>query len=92
MLTAEQKLKQLLVYRILDERLEDPEEVDDRYDEIWTGELRDEDDRNYEDALQDAKSELRHSGEETNIGARYCSRHYDCHEVAAEMLDGSYVG
>lgn len=41
--------------------------------------------------LYDARSELRCSGEETNIPAPY-SRHYESDSVAAKMPDGSWVG
>lgn len=82
-LTAAQKLKQLIIYRATDgmERLEAGDAIDARYEEL-----------DNEDALQDYSSELRYEGEQTYLSDRYSSRHYECHEVAAEMLDGSFVG
>lgn len=41
--------------------------------------------------LQDAISEIRNSGEETDIPAPY-SRHYESKSVAAKMPDGRWVG
>ena len=46
---------------------------------------------NQDGGLQDATSEVRCSGEETNIKAPY-SRNYECNSVAAKMPDGTWVG
>ena len=87
-MTPEQKLKHLVLLKSvalgappLPEGI-DAETIDNLYDE------RDqEDDGN----LQDARSEVRCSGEETNLSAPY-SRNYESDAVAAQYLDGSWIG
>lgn len=87
-MTPEQKLKHAILllaakqeYITLQDGLEiTSENVDELYDE---------NDQDWE--LQDARNEIRCSGEETGIGAPY-SRHYESDSVAAQMPDGSWVG
>ena len=50
------------------------------------------DDEEYPDEMQDARDDIRGSGEETNIPERKWLGHYESKEVAAEMNDGSWVG
>ena len=45
------------------------------------------------DALvQDELYEFREGEVETGIPSKNYSRHYECHEVASQMVDGSWVG
>lgn len=43
-------------------------------------------------ALQDARYEMRESGQETGLPARHHSRHYESDEVAVKYIDGTWVG
>ncbi|MDD2711337.1 MAG: hypothetical protein PHU77_00315 [Simplicispira sp.] len=87
-MTPEQKLKHLVLLKSVDlgaPPLPDgvnAETIDDLYDERYE-----------EDGgeLQDARSEVRCSGEETDIAAPF-SRHYESDSHAAQYLDGSWVG
>lgn len=87
-MTPEQKLKHAILLRAVEmENIELPaglaiteENVDALYDE---------NDQDWE--LQDARNEIRCSGQETNIPAPY-SRHLESDSVAAQMPDGSWVG
>lgn len=87
-MTPEQKLKHAILLKAhemdcicLPEGLAiNADNVDDLYeksDEGWE--------------LQDARNEIRCSGEKTNIPAP-SSRHYESDSVAAKMPDGSWVG
>lgn len=80
---ASEKLLQKLVHMVTGLVLDTPEAVREQYRAIQ------EDDRC--DALQDAESELRGGECETGLPAP-SSRHYESREVAARMLDGSWVG
>ncbi|MFM2252019.1 MAG: hypothetical protein RJB68_356 [Pseudomonadota bacterium] len=51
--------------------------------------LYEENDQDYE--LQDSRNEVRCSGTETGLKAPY-SRHYESDAVAAQYVDGSWVG
>lgn len=88
-MTPEQKLKHLVLLKSVDfgaEPLPEPitaETIDELYDEC---------EGNDGGELQDARSEIRSSGEETDgIDSPY-SRHYESHAVACQYLDGSWVG
>ncbi|WP_238920904.1 hypothetical protein [Achromobacter xylosoxidans] len=87
-MTPEQKIKYLILVRraeLADESspVLTAETVDKVYEEA---ELND------DGSLQDARSEVRSSGEETGLPVRFSSRHYESDEVAAQALDGSWVG
>ncbi len=43
-----------------------------------------------EEAVRDAEYEFRQSGQETGLPARSHSRHYECDEVAAQILSRTY--
>ena len=45
----------------------------------------------YDDWVSDYRNELRPGTEKTNLACEY-SRHYESVSVAAQMLDGSWVG
>jgi len=55
----------------------------DNIDEVW-------DDN--DDLVQDELYEFREGEVETGIPSKNYSRHYECHEVASQMVDGSWVG
>lgn len=87
-MTPEQKLKHLVLLKSVDlgaNPLPDgvnAETIDDLYDERYE-----------EDGgeLQDARSEIRCSGEKTNLSTP-SSRHYESDAVATQYLDGSWIG
>ena len=79
-MTPTEKLRQKWVHLMTGETIADPAAVDKRLDEL---------DRECETG--DALEELRGSGVATGLIAPY-SRHYESKAVAAEMLDGSWVG
>jgi hypothetical protein len=80
-MTASDKLKQRILYDATGVRHEGPEAVQAAWDD------RDE----YDDAVNDATNELRSGEEETGLPCDW-SRHYESKSVAAQMLDGSWVG
>lgn len=75
-----EKLKQKLVFMACGERLDAPGDIRDKFDALVS-----------DDALSDAESELRSGEEETGLPCPG-SRHYESKSVAAQMLDGSWVG
>lgn len=79
-MTAEQKVKWLILKTIMPEIVYPCENID----ELW-------DDAEDEDELQDARYEVRESGVPTELECEY-SRHYDSEAVAAKLPDGSWVG
>ena len=87
-MTPEQKLKHLVLLKSVHFGAEPlpyevtAENVDALYEERFIAD---------DGELQDARSEIRCSGENTNIGAPM-SRNYESNSVAAEYLDGSWVG
>ncbi len=83
-MTPTEKLMQKVIHAATGEIIHDPAEVQKRYQEM-------EEDRNTADARYDAESNLRGCGEPTGLPCDY-SRHYESESVAAEMLDGSWVG
>lgn len=83
-MTAQEKLKQKLIHMVTGERLEDPAAITQRYNGFV------DDDGLYE-ALQDAEGVLRRGTHETGLPCE-SSRHYSSRAVAAQMLDGSWVG
>jgi hypothetical protein len=82
--TVQEKLMQKLVFMVAGERIEDPAAVTKRYKEFIA------DDELY-DARCEAESELRRGTHETGLPCE-SSRHYSSRAVAAQMLDGSWVG
>lgn len=88
MLTAEQKVKHLIMTRAIDMGYFDynlSDITEENLEEVW--ELGCED-----CSLQDAKSEVRQGDRETNIPCDY-SRHYETKSVAAYCeWDNSWVG
>lgn len=87
-MTPAQKLKHLVLLKSVQLGAEplpevvNAENVDALYDEREANDGGD---------LQDARSEIRCSGEETNLSTPF-SRHYESDAVAAQYLDGSWVG
>ena len=89
-MTPEQKLKHLILIKHASygndytvPEVVTAETIDEQYEQA-----------NEEDggwALQDARSEVRCSGIETDIPAP-SSRHYESESVAAQYIDGSWVG
>lgn len=86
-MTPEQKIKHLILLRHVEfTGIALPEVTAENIDEVYE-EIDGED---Y--ALQDARYEMRESGEETGLPTRHHSRHYENDEVAVEYIDGSWVG
>lgn len=48
--------------------------------------------KEFGDSVQDAREDVRQSGQETGLPTNEWSRHYECESVAAKMSDGSWVG
>ncbi len=89
-MTPEQKLKQLILARAADSLGVPRPVVDaDTVDEVWY-DLECDAGPRYS-AIDQAASDLRSSGIPTGLRAEY-SRHYESEAVAAQMLDGSWVG
>jgi hypothetical protein len=82
-LTAPQKLMQKLVFMVSGERCQTAEEIEARYEELLGPQ--------HIDQLQQAQEEVRPGTEETELPCEY-DRHYESKSVAAQMLDGSWVG
>ena len=83
-MTAKEKLMQMLVYIVTGDRMEDAEAIAKRYKGFV-------DDDNLYDAQREGESELRRGTHETGLPCD-TSRHYSSRAVAAQMLDGSWVG
>ena len=91
-LTAEQKIKALIIYEAHDYEKADTnsidiksaEELEDLYDE-----LKGSDD--FGNAMYDAMQELQCSGVETGTTPTITSRHYEIDSTAVKALDGSWV-
>jgi len=86
-MNPEQKLRHLVLIK---QQSWDPDflvGVEITFDNV--DELYEENDEDYE--LQDARNELRCSGIETGLPAPH-SRHYESDAVAAQYVDGSWVG
>lgn len=79
-MTAPEKLMQLLVFKMTGERVDDPAAVRERHSAAME-----------DDGYWDAESEVRGGTEKTGLPCDY-SRHYEARAVAAQMLDGSWVG
>lgn len=75
-----EKVMQKLVFMACGERLDALGDIRDRFDALLG-----------DDAMCDAMSELRSGEEETGLPCDG-SRHYESKSVAAQMLDGSWVG
>jgi hypothetical protein len=84
-MTPEQKIKWLILERARSLGLELPVITSENIDAIYAEQEGD------EYGLQDAREEVRQSGEETGLEGPY-SRHYEGDEVAAKCPDGSWVG
>ncbi len=80
MLSATEKLMQLLIHRATGDRVEGAGAVRDRWSEL---------DGTCE--LGDVMSEVRSGQHDTGLDCAW-SRHYESKAVAAQMLDGSWVG
>ena len=85
-MTPQQKLKHAILLKAVDhETIANPGLITaDNVDELY--ENNDEDHE-----LQDAREEIRCSGEETGLECDW-SRHYESDAVAAQMPDGTWVG
>lgn len=91
-LTAEQKIKALIIYDAYCYKssthnsidLKSAEELEDLYNE-----LKDSDD--FGNAMYDATQELRCSGALTGLPPSVSSRHYEIDSNAVKALDGSWV-
>jgi hypothetical protein len=83
-MTPQHKIKHLILSVIARwEKTPLPEFDEGAIDEAW--DLAD------DDYLQDARSEVRSSGTDTGLKCDW-SRHYESKAVAAQALDGSWVG
>lgn len=82
-MTAPEKVMQKLVHMVTGTRYDNPAAIREAYQRVMEDDLW--------DALCDARGELRYGTEKTGLPCGY-SRHYECHAVAAQMLDGSWVG
>ena len=79
-MTATEKLKQKLVFMATGETLTEVAQINDNFEDLkGTSELG------------DAMSELRGGEEETGLPCEW-DRNYESKAVAAQMLDGTYVG
>jgi hypothetical protein len=83
-MTASDKLKQRILYDATGVRHETPDAVR----AAWKARY---DNQHFEDAINDAMSELRSGEEETGLPCP-SSRHYESKSIAARMMDGSWVG
>jgi len=79
-MTASEKVKQMIVNMATGVRYDDPAVVESVYAGLQE-----------EDGTQDAEGELRPGTHATGLPCEY-SRHYESKAVAAQMLDGSWVG
>lgn len=88
-MTPEQKIKHLVLLKHFSFSGNEGEPItNENVDEVYA---RIEDDDGEGWGLQDARSEVRGGEAETNIKTP-TSRHYEAKSVAAQMLDGSWVG
>ena len=86
MFTPEQKIMLKVLHNVAGDIQGDTsfdEITSDNIDEVW-------DDN--DDLVQDELYEFREGEVETGIPSKNYSRHYECHEVASQMVDGSWVG
>lgn len=81
-MTATEKLMQKIIFMVTGETV--LADIERRYNGLI-------DNPETEDQRRDSENELRNSGTPTGLEADY-SRHYSSKAVAAEMLDGSWVG
>lgn len=81
-MTATEKLMQKIIFMVTGETV--LTDIERRYNGLI-------DNPETEDQRCDSENELRNSGTPTGLEADY-SRHYSSKAVAAEMLDGSWVG
>lgn len=79
-MTPTEKLMQKLIHLMTGETVTDPSLLQPKLDELEA-----------ECEIHDSLCELRNSGVDTGLPCDY-SRHYESKSVAAEMLDGSWVG
>jgi hypothetical protein len=86
-MTPVQKIKHMILVRLAQfQKQPAPDVTAENVDELYD-EAEENDDGNF----QDAKEEVRGSGEETGLRCEY-SRHYESDAVAAKAPDGSWVG
>lgn len=88
-MTPEQKLKLMVLVRYTElyDHVKLPDAIDaDNIDAVYK-EIYDEDDG----TIYDAINEVRSSGEDTGLQCGW-SRHYESKAVAAQALDGSWIG
>lgn len=81
MLTAPQKIKQILIQKVTELILDAPDEIDNKYAEL---------EENARDHLRDVMGEFRGGQFQTDLDGEY-NRIYETKVVAAQMLDGSYA-
>lgn len=86
-MTPSQKIKQLALYALDLQKLDYPSQIEKRFDDILNGDEGQE----VKDRLNEIVEELRSGVYNTDLPTNSC-RHYECREVAAGMLDGSFVG
>ena len=85
MFTPEQKIMLKVLHNVAGDIEGDTsfdEITSDNIDEVWED--------NY-DLVRDELYEFREGEVETDLPTK-SSRHYECHEVASQMVDGSWVG
>ncbi|HEX7906793.1 MAG TPA: hypothetical protein VF534_01690 [Paraburkholderia sp.] len=86
-MTAEQKLKHLILNKQAEWAKETPPEITaDNVDAVYQ-EAYDNDGG----SLQDARNDVRASGDDTGLKCEW-SRHYESKAVACQYLDGSWIG
>jgi hypothetical protein len=86
-MTPVQKIKHMILVRLAQfQKQPTPDVTAENVDELY-----DEAEENDDGDFQDAKEEVRVSGEETGLRCEY-SRHYESDAVAAKAPDGSWVG
>lgn len=86
MFTPEQKIMLTVLHNVACDIQGDTsfdEITSDNIVEVW---------EDNDDLVQDELYEFREGEVETGIPSKNYSRHYECHDVASQMVDGSWVG
>lgn len=86
MFTPEQKIMLKVLHNVAGDI-----QGDTSFDEITSDNIVEVWEEN-DDLVQDELYEFREGEVETGIPSKNYSRHYECHEVASQMVDGSWVG
>lgn len=87
-MTPEQKLKHLVLIKAaeFDKKLKLPSITAENVDAVY-----DEAESNHSNGIGDARGEIREGQHETGIECEW-SRHYESKSVAAQYIDGSWIG